>query len=144
MAQAITVLLKDNLNDLHNLIAAIETFRDMHALSQAVFYNIHLVCEEIFVNFINYGTTKSKNKQMSITIDLDDSLLTIISKDNGVPMNPLNAPMPNIGAELDDRTTGGLGIFLIRHWADKLDYCFKDACNILTAQKKISIIHDKR
>jgi serine/threonine-protein kinase RsbW len=144
MDEAVTVVLSENLNDLHKLIEAIEVFRGIHGLTQTDCYSVHLVCEEVFVNFINYSVTSAMTKQMTINLYIEGSLLTITIKDNGHPMNPLTAPIPDIETPLENRTTGGLGIFLVRHWADKLDYCYKDTNNILTIQKKLIVSNSER
>lgn len=144
MEEAVTVTLSDNLGDLHKLIEVIEEFREIHGLSQTECYSVHLVCEEVFVNFINYGKTQADYKVLSITLDLNGSLLTITIKDNGNPMNPLDAPIPDVSAALENRSTGGLGIFLVRHWADNLDYHYIDAMNVLTIQKRLTQPQNKR
>lgn len=51
--------------------------------------------------------------------------------DSGSPYNPLEADLPDIGLDIEDRPVGGLGIFLIREMMDSMSYEYKDGCNVL-------------
>jgi serine/threonine-protein kinase RsbW len=51
--------------------------------------------------------------------------------DHGVPFNPLAAPPPDLQADPDVWTAGGLGIFLLRSLVDELTYHRDHDQNIL-------------
>lgn len=51
--------------------------------------------------------------------------------DRGVPFDPLSVPPPDLLAEPAERTTGGLGIFLLRSMVDETTYRRDRDCNIL-------------
>ena len=80
-------------------------------------YKIDVAAEEIFSNF--------------------DELLTIIFRDQGVPFNPLDRPDPDITLSAEDRSIGGLGIFLTKKYMDSIEYRYEGDENILTMKKMI-------
>ena len=55
--------------------------------------------------------------------------------DNGIHFNPLNVPEPDI-KNVEDRKEGGMGIFLVRKFSDKLQYEYSGGKNILKITKK--------
>lgn len=57
--------------------------------------------------------------------------LHITLVDGGVPFDLLNAPPPDLLADLDARTLGGLGIFLLRSMVDEVLYRREHGHNIL-------------
>jgi anti-sigma regulatory factor (Ser/Thr protein kinase) len=42
--------------------------------------------------------------------------------DSGVPFDPLAVPPPDLSADPEERTTGGMGIFLLRSIVDAMTY----------------------
>lgn len=53
--------------------------------------------------------------------------------DNGKPFDPLHdAPEPDVGAPLEDREIGGLGLFMVRKMSKTIGYARQDGWNVLT------------
>jgi serine/threonine-protein kinase RsbW len=59
-------------------------------------------------------------------------------EDDGAEFNPLNLPIPDIGAPLHDRSPGGLGIHLVRSLMDHVDYRRIGRRNCFTMTKKVA------
>ena len=53
-------------------------------------------------------------------------------RDNGVQYNPLERQDPNLNAPPEERDKGGLGIYIVKQYADDIEYEYKDNTNILT------------
>lgn len=66
-------------------------------------------------------------------------------RDNGKPYNSLDAKTPDITAAAEERTIGGLGLFMVRKRMDKVEYMYQDGQNVLTLTMKVSwtIRHDR-
>ena len=108
-------------------------------------YKIDVAAEEIFVNIAHYAY---KDKlpdgvfgQAMITCIYENELLTISFRDQGVPFNPLARPDPDITLSAEDRSIGGLGIFLTKKYMDSVDYRYENEENILTMKKMIFRCH---
>lgn len=93
-----------------------------------------IVIEEIFINIASYSYTGLGFAD--IEVNLDNNVLTLVFKDNGVEFNPLAKDDPNIKLAASDRQIGGLGIFMVKNLMDKVYYEYKDEKNILTLVKK--------
>ncbi len=95
------------------------------------------VCsEEILVNIIDY----SSSKKVFVTCEFDEAenALRFEFADEGKLYNPLEeVPKVDIEEDIDDRSIGGLGIFLYTTIMDKLEYNSDDGKNHLTAYKKL-------
>ena len=65
-------------------------------------------------------------------------LLTFIITDSGKPFNPLAQQAVDVEQAINDRQTGGLGIYLYQHIMDKVTYeRTDDGRNVLTLIKEI-------
>ena len=63
-------------------------------------------------------------------------MLAIEIADDGRAFDPLQAPAPDIGASLQDRAMGGLGIYLVRKTMDTVAYRRQDGRNVVTLTKR--------
>ncbi|MBR4791559.1 MAG: ATP-binding protein [Treponema sp.] len=108
-------------------------------------YKIDVATEEIFVNIAHYAykdkLPAGEFGQALITCTYEDELLTIIFRDQGVPFNPLDRPDPDITLSAEDRSIGGLGIFLTKKYMDKVEYNYENGENVLTLKKMIFRCH---
>ena len=99
--------------------------------------NINLAIEEIFVNIASYSF-KEKNGNCLLKINFDgDKTFNFIFEDNGVKFNPLDNKDPDTSLTAEERTVGGLGIFLTKKIMDRVDYKYENSKNILTISKEI-------
>ena len=100
---------------------------------------LHLVCEELVVNVVDYAYADGTEGYLDIEIERDDDSITIRFRDGGVPFNPLQKEMPDITLPLEERRIGGLGIFLTIKKMDEVKYEYTDQQNILTIMKKLTV-----
>lgn len=105
-------------------------------------FAIHLVCEEIVVNIVNYAYPDSNNGYLIVELMNDGKILSIVFRDGGIPFNPLEKGAPDISLPLEEREIGGLGIFLTQQMMDVVSYDYLNNENVLTINKCIS--HEKQ
>ncbi len=92
---------------------------------------IELATEEAIVNIINYGYGNSPGDiEITCSLEKRDLLFEII--DSGVPFNPLAQTEPDVNADIDERSIGGLGIYLTEKLMDNIRYRREEEKNILT------------
>ena len=97
---------------------------------------IGIIADEICSNIVHYAYPNEKGKltvEFSFNPMIEEAELVFI--DNGIPFNPLNAPDPDL-AEPEERDEGGLGIFLVRRYSDRLQYEYTKNQNMLRIFKK--------
>ena len=98
---------------------------------------LELVVEEVFVNIASYayedkvGTAVIRRE----LVDGKELFLTFI--DEGVPYDPLLKEEPNTSLPIEERSVGGLGIFLVKKNVDTISYEYKDGKNCLHIKKNL-------
>lgn len=103
---------------------------------------IGIVVDEIFSNIANYAydVNEKDGKVRNVTVICDYSSpskeLTIVFVDGGKKYNPLETPEPDINLPLEKRKIGGLGVFIVRNFMDKLLYRREGNENVLVLKKK--------
>ncbi len=99
---------------------------------------IHMVIDEIFGNIVSYAYDDSGG-EVEIMMDYDKAQgsMILVFQDKGKPYNPLLNEDPDIKLSADERTVGGLGIFMVKNTMDEIDYENRDGKNILTMKKQI-------
>ena len=85
--------------------------------------------------FLRFTTTKGELMRKYGVKESDT--VRLIFSDNGKPYNPLDANEPDITASAEERSIGGLGIFMVRKMMDNVEYMYKDGQNVLTLMMKV-------
>ena len=81
---------------------------------------------------------KSAARLYSLGVDLEmarDKLKKLV--DQGVPYDPLKKEDPDLDVEVEDRSVGGFGIFMVKNSMDEVTYEYRDGQNILTIRKDL-------
>lgn len=102
---------------------------------------INLAAEEIFVNIVQYGFSNSAVKK-DIIINCfikESSVFHLQFCDMGIPFNPLQKQMPLIDTSIEERSIGGLGIYLAKKLMDEITYEFINGKNKLTLKKIVHV-----
>lgn len=100
---------------------------------------IDLAVEEIYVNIAHYAYDHEAGEAtVCCTVGGEPLSVTIWFSDSGTPFNPLTqAAAPDITKTVDERPTGGLGVFLVKKLMDEVSYEFKQGKNVLTIRKTL-------
>jgi anti-sigma regulatory factor (Ser/Thr protein kinase) len=92
-----------------------------------------MAAEEIFVNIANYAYP-GKIGEATVRAGRAEEAFVLQFEDAGVPFNPLAWPIPDIKAGIEDRSIGGLGIYLVRKMTDQAVYTRLPEKNQLTVR----------
>lgn len=115
----------DSMNSVYNFIDI--KLKEL-SLDKSISNKIKLVADEIYSNIINYsGATRAK-----VSFCRTGKSIFLTFYDNGKPYNPLTAESPDTSLPAEDRESGGLGIYIVKKTASRIDYSNKDGFNILT------------
>ena len=119
-------------DELDRVSAAIEDFGMEADWPLDLVFKVNLALEELVLNVMNYGHDDGLH-EIDITLVSEENSLTIEIVDDGRPFDPLNdAPIPDVNAELEDRSIGGLGIHFVRKMMDDVRYRREEGKNHLT------------
>jgi anti-sigma regulatory factor (Ser/Thr protein kinase) len=110
--------------------------RQMGWTDQALF-QVRLVVEELLMNIISHGSDGQRRPSIRLQLAQDGDLLMLEIADDGIAFDPLQAPPPDLEAELEDRPIGGLGVHLVRQLSDTIAYRRVDGWNRLEVTKTL-------
>ncbi len=105
-----------------------------------VISKFELAAEELLVNVVHYayaGSDAPGDIEMRCGMAAPDMFCMEV-RDKGAPFNPLQAGTPDLSGSMDERPVGGLGIFLVRELADRLDYYREENTNTIVFCKSIA------
>ncbi len=108
----------------------VEQFLLKAQISAKAVRKLNIAVDEIYSNLAYY----SGAQRAVIMCSVKDGVITLIFRDNGKPYNPLEQAQPDVEAALEERTIGGLGIFIVKKTMDRVTYHRQDEWNVLTLQ----------
>ena len=99
---------------------------------------IDVAIDELLANIASYAYETGEG-QVTVRFDFqpDDRTVALTFIDKGIPYDPLAKPDPDVALEVEKRSVGGLGIFLVKKTMDDMTYARRDGHNMLTIRKRI-------
>ena len=99
---------------------------------------IDVALDELFSNVANYAYTDGEG---SVTVRVEEikeeHSVKITFVDEGIPYNPLHKEDPDVTLSAEERSIGGLGIFLVKKTMDDTQYEYVDGKNVFSFWKKL-------
>ena len=93
--------------------------------------------EEIFVNIASYAYGEDGG-DVRFTLDVPEegNGIVITVRDSGMPYDPLSREDPDVTLPAEQRSVGGLGIYMVKQSMDELSYAYEDGQNVLTMVRR--------
>jgi anti-sigma regulatory factor (Ser/Thr protein kinase) len=120
-----------HLGELKNIVAFTDRFFAQESAAASVRYIVDLCVEELFVNMVTYNTETAA-----------DILIEMHSNEQGVKVSltdydverfdPRQAEDVDIDAPLEQRTPGGLGLYLVLKMVDSIHYEYRNRVSRIT------------
>jgi anti-sigma regulatory factor (Ser/Thr protein kinase) len=132
-----SVTLVNDLAEVEKLSRLVEAFGEAEGLQPESVFNVNLALDEVITNIIRYAHDDGRQHPIVVRLAIDQGVLTAHVEDDGRAFNPLEAPVPDIGASIDERPIGGLGIHLVRSVMNSVEYRREDGRNVLTMKKRL-------
>lgn len=134
-----TLTLHNNVQEASLLAPFIETIATENGLDHSLTMELNLAVEEAVVNVMEYAYPQGETGEVTIEVSLADGKLDINIIDSGTPFDPTKKSDPDTNLPVEERSIGGLGIFLVRQVMDTVSYRRDDGKNILTFTKNIKM-----
>ena len=99
---------------------------------------MNLAIEEAVVNVMDYAYPKGTTGSVNVEAQANDVRLKFTISDYGKFFDPTIVPSVDTTLSLEERSIGGLGIFLVRQLMDSVNYERIGGFNVLTLRKKLS------
>ena len=100
-------------------------------------FDVQMAVDEACTNIIEYGYANERG-MIDIACQRRGDEIIVVIKDRGKPFDPTSVQPPDLNASLEERKTGGLGIYFMKTLMDEVKYEFKDGKNVLTMVKSKS------
>jgi serine/threonine-protein kinase RsbW len=105
----------------------IDNAKEQFKLDDDIYGNIMIAVTEAVNNAIKHGSKNDSAKNVSLSLNLDESTIKFRIEDDGDGFNFQNLPDPTSPENLEK--PGGRGIFLMKHLSDEVD--FKDGGKVV-------------
>ena len=128
---------RTHLSQLSRLSEFVAAFFTQNGLSAEVAADFELALEELFVNIVRYGHPKGGEHEATVGLKLEGDTICLVLEDDGIPFNPLEAPLLDLNLPLAERGVGGLGIHLVKGVMDDFQYTRAANRNRLEIRKRI-------
>ena len=98
----------------------IDNAKERFHLDDDIYGNIMIAVTEAVNNAIKHGNSGDRSKNVSLSLNLKDSLIKFVIKDEGSGFDYQNLPDPTEPENL--QKIGGRGIFLMKHLSDQVEF----------------------
>jgi serine/threonine-protein kinase RsbW len=91
-------------------------------LGPKAIYAVQMAVDEACSNIIEHAYGGEGRGPIECTCRVQDDKLVIVLGDYGCPFDPSTVPRPDLCANLDKRSSGGLGVFFMREMMDQVHF----------------------
>jgi serine/threonine-protein kinase RsbW len=135
MADRFQISLAAEVESLKEFRAFITECCAAHGLPSEVVLDLKLAVDEACTNIIQHGYKGMDPGSIILSFRIESERILVEITDFGHIFEPAEVPQPDIEAALEDRETGGLGLYLIYQTMDNIDYRSSGYGNTLTFTK---------
>lgn len=139
-----SITLQNDLSQVTDLNRFVTSFTNRMKVDTTIESQIKLAVEEAVVNVMNYAYPAGMKGDITIDAASDGNFLKFVITDSGKPFDPTEEGRVDTTLSVEERSIGGLGIFLVRELMDSINYEWVDGKNILTLKKKILTINNSK
>jgi anti-sigma regulatory factor (Ser/Thr protein kinase) len=130
------VTLRGDLLEIPRVHGIVEELARTAGLSEADLNAINVSLDEILTNIIQHGFDDTGEHCITVRVAIDEShQATVEIEDDGRPFDPLEAKDPVLDTPIEERPIGGLGIHLVKHLMDAVEYRRHEGHNLLVLRR---------
>jgi anti-sigma regulatory factor (Ser/Thr protein kinase) len=122
--------------EIDGIYALISSVFSQEGIDAAMVNLFMMAADEIFSNIVNYGFEGPREGMVvEVTIQAEGGMASMTFRDEGKPFNPLSQPPPDVSLGLNERSLGGLGLYIVKNSFDDLRYSREEGSNVFTVKK---------
>lgn len=130
------ISLANDLEEIAVVGARIDEFCESHDVPPQVAYAVNVSVDELLNNTISYGYADDAPHTIELSLRRDADAVVVQIVDDGQEFEASGVPKPDTEAALEDRTVGGLGLFIVHQMMDTVEFRREDGRNVVTIAKK--------
>jgi serine/threonine-protein kinase RsbW len=123
---------QNSLADLGRATEETLRFLEANGIRGEAVYATNLAIEEMGTNTLKFGYDDTTIHEIILRVEILPKRLLLVLEDDGHEFNPLDAPTPDVNLPAEQRRPGGLGIYLVRKFAEEMRYERCEGRNRLT------------
>jgi anti-sigma regulatory factor (Ser/Thr protein kinase) len=140
MKQMETLRMRAVLENVPLAIDYVTQWAETAGFDDRALYEIQLAVDEACANAVHHAYQGMDPGEIEVSCLLDEQGLIIQVRDWGRGFVPENVEEPDVDAPLEERTLGGLGLFLVRQVMDDVEFTFDpEVGNRLRMTKRIQV-----
>ena len=129
--------LPNDVQEVPQLAAFVDEICESAGIDMGTTMKMNLAIEEAVVNVMNYAYPSGVKGEVRIEAGVREGYVEFVISDDGTPFNPTEVEDADTTLSAEDRQIGGLGIFLVKHFMDIVEYKYVDGQNVLTLRKNL-------
>ncbi|OYW27915.1 MAG: hypothetical protein B7Z51_08545, partial [Methyloversatilis sp. 12-65-5] len=102
--------------------AWLRTLGDSFELGSELTFRLDLCASELVANIVSYAFEDEAPHTLALDLILEPQSVKLVIADDGCEFDPLALPDPVAPATLEEASVGGLGVHLVRQFADQVSY----------------------
>ncbi|MFN2177767.1 MAG: ATP-binding protein [Anaerolineales bacterium] len=106
-------------------------------IDKQITYDLQLAVDEACTNIITHGYQGMNPGSIILSLEFKGAYIEVTITDFGHAFEPIQTPAPDLEAGLEDRPTGGFGLYFIYQTMDEIEYTTNPYGNRLTFIKKL-------
>jgi anti-sigma regulatory factor (Ser/Thr protein kinase) len=121
-ARTIALTIGNDLSEIERVRPSVQSFLDKHGVRSTVRYFVRAAVEELVVNVLRYGFDDDTTHEINVEVRIEETHIVVRVEDDGRPFDPRTIPRPDLQDNVESRSSGGLGIHLIRSTSEEIRY----------------------
>ena len=131
------LILPNDVQEVPRLAAFVDEVCEAAGMDMSTTMQMNLAIEEAVVNVMEYAYPEGTKGEVRIEAQTHDTYVEFTLTDDGKPFNPTEKGEVDITLSAEERSIGGLGIMLVKHYMDDTKYKYVDGQNVLTLRKNL-------
>ncbi|MDE0059672.1 MAG: DUF924 family protein [Defluviicoccus sp.] len=138
--RSLSLAIPNDASELERVADAVDGFADRHGLSQQDRFQVQLCIEEVLMYIVEHGYDDPGGQSIDVHLEMDDGgrRLAIRTVDDGRELDPKSFMFqPGPDTIMEETVEEGIGLHLVRTYADDLRYRHENGRNHLSLSKRI-------
>ena len=114
--------MKAVLENVPRAIECVTEWAQKAGFDERALYEIQLAVDEACANVVDHAYQGEDTGDIEVSCHLDAQILTVQVRDWGTGFNLAEVEEPDLEAPLEERSLGGLGLFLVRQVMDEVQF----------------------
>ena len=131
------LILPNDVQEVPKLAAFVDEVCEAAGMDMSATMQMNLAIEEAVVNVMEYAYPAGTKGEVRLEVQIHDAYVEFTLSDDGKPFNPTEKGDVDTTLSAEERSIGGLGIMLVKHYMDNVIYKYVDGQNVLTLRKNL-------